>query len=210
MLPAWTVPAGVTQLQGWWSWHHRALAVSQSTAGQERIQKGNGHKICNPPLSSALCPVVEVCCKLKRIPSEGRICASFSKQAEGFLQKDGIPLSRTDFLLQCCLVSRQEWTHLPPPTQRLSSLLLESYLLTENPSARLKYARKTPTYYPSSYAWAHCPTSISLCCLFHWSNSSEVCSEGFPGNIFPFLLPEPAIRIVPYELRRPGYPVSQW
>lgn len=51
-----------------------------------------------PSLNSALCPMVEVYCKLKRITSEGCVCASVSKQGEGFLQKDEIPLARADFL----------------------------------------------------------------------------------------------------------------
>lgn len=128
MVAARTVPGWVTQLQGWWSWHP---PVSPSPAGpgvNTERKWAEAIKICNPPLNSALCPMVEVYCKLKRITSEGCICVSFSKQSEGFLQKDEIPPSRTDFLLQCYLASRQKWTHVSTPTQRLFSLLLEFYL----------------------------------------------------------------------------------
>lgn len=78
------------------------LLGAQSTAGpgvNTERKWAKAIKICNSPLISALCPMVGVYCKLKRITSEACVCASFSKQGEGFLQKGEIPLSRTDFLL---------------------------------------------------------------------------------------------------------------
>lgn len=78
------------------------LLWAQSTAGpgvNTKRKWAKAIKICNPPLNSALCPMVKVYCKLKRLTSEGHVCTSFSKLCEGFLQKGKIPLSRTDFLL---------------------------------------------------------------------------------------------------------------
>lgn len=43
-------------------------------------------KICNSSLNSALWPVVEVYCKLKRITAEGSVHAPFSQKGRGFLQ----------------------------------------------------------------------------------------------------------------------------